>query len=442
MLKKMTRRTFVAAAAAGISVAMTRAASAADKPAALGGKAVRAGGFPSWPVFDGEDEQAMLRVLRSGKWFRGYGKNVDQFEEAYAKLTGAKYCLATTNGTSSLVAALAAVGVEAGDEVIVPPYTFVATVNAVLLHHALPVFVDSDRETFQIDARKIEAAITSRTMAILPVHLGGGAADMDAILAVAQKRKIPVVEDACQSHIAEWRKKKVGTVGDAGCFSFQASKNLNCGEGGAILTNSEAVYERSYAFHTNGRTKTSGGMQWANTGRAGNFRMTEFQAALLMTQMTRLEQQARTRERNAEYLTKMLKEIPGIAPAKMHEGCTRNAYHLYMFRFQKEQFAGLSRAGFIRALGAEGIPVSSGYTPLNKQAFVANALKSRGFKALFSAGRLQRWEEQNQCPENDKLCEEGVWFTQNMLLGPREDMEQIAEGIKKIQAHAGELARA
>ena len=224
------------------------------------------------------------------------------------------------------ITSLAALGVGPGDEVIVPPYTFVATVNAVLMHHALPIFVDTDPETFQIDARKIEAAITERTRCIIPVHLGGAAADLDAIAAVAAKHKIPVLEDACQAHLAEWRGRKVSTLGDLGCFSFQGSKNLNSGEGGAILTSSDELIEQCKSFQNNGRGTSTAGFSYVRNG--ANLRMTEFQAALLLQQLTRLEEQSRRREQNAAYLTGLLREIPGIAPARMYDGCTRNAYHL------------------------------------------------------------------------------------------------------------------
>ena len=438
----MSRRTFLAAAtAAGVSAAMKAkgGVSAVAKPALLGGKAVRKDGWPGWPVFDEKDEQAILKVLRSGQWFRGYGKHVDRFEEAYAQLMGAKYCVATANGTSSLVAALAGAGVEAGDEVILPPYTFVACVNAVLVLDALPVFVDTDRATFQIDAKKIEAAITEHTRAIMPVHLGGNVVDLETVLSVAGKHKVPVIEDCCQAHMAEWKGKRVGIHGTAGCFSFQASKNLNSGEGGAILTNDEGMVERCHAAHTNGRTRKAG---WsAESARAWNFRMTEFQAGLLMTQMGRLEEQSRVREENAKYLSKMLRAIPGIRPAEMYEGCTRNAYHLYMFRYEKERFGGLGRGRFLQALSAEGIGAGGGYTPLNREAFIMNTLRSRGFGVVYSRSRIGEWEKRNRCPENDRLCEEGVWLTQNMLLGPRRDMEQIAEAVGKIAGYAGELGR-
>src|SRR5262245_14966408 len=180
---------------------------ASSTPALLGGTPVRRTPFPSWPVADAREEDALVRVLRSGRWNRG--DNVAAFESAYASLTGARHCLATANGTSALITSLGALGIGPGDEVIVPPYTFVATINAVLLMRALPVFVDTDIDTFQIDAHKVERAINGNTRLILPVHLGGSAADLDTILDVGRQRGVTVVEDACQAHLAEWRGRKV-----------------------------------------------------------------------------------------------------------------------------------------------------------------------------------------------------------------------------------------
>ena len=318
-----TRRRFLAAAPlAGAALA---AETTGDRPALLGGPKAHPAPFPGWPVFDTSEERAVAQTLHSGRWYRGNGKNVAQFEEAYAKLTGTKTCLATTSGTSALYTALNAMGVEPGDEVIVPPYTFIATINVVLRQHALPVFVDTDPVTFQMDATKLEAAITPRTRAIVPVHLGGNSCDLDAILAIARRRNVAVLEDACQAHLAEWRGRKVGSYGAAGCFSFQASKNLNSGEGGAIITNDEDLRERCFAFHNNGSGFRSIGSNFTYASGGFNLRMAEFTAALLVAQMARIEAQARTRTENAEYLTSMLKEIPGIAPARMYEGCTRNA---------------------------------------------------------------------------------------------------------------------
>jgi perosamine synthetase len=439
MKKQLTRRDFLAATTTvgvAFTFSSTRGATV-EKPALLGGKPIRTEPFPSWPMFDTSEEEALRNTIRTGRWFRGSGNNVDRFESEFATLLGAKFCVGTSSGTNALITSLNALGIGSGDEVILPPYTFVACVNAVLMLGALPVFVDTDPETFQIDARKIKAAMNERTRAIMPVHIGGNAADMDAILSIASQHKLVVVEDACQAHLAEWRGRKVGTFGDTGCFSFQASKNLTAGEGGAILTNNEELAERCFAAHTNSRSRKAS----ANIIRGSNMRMSEFHAAILLSQMTRLLQQAKTRDENGAYLTKMFREIPGILPAQAYDGCTRNAYHLYMFRYKKEEFANLPRAKFLKALSAEGVRASSGYTPLNKEPFIAETLRSGGYQRAVSKERLAEWTERNSCPANDVLCEEAVWFQQNLLLGSRESMEQIAEAVSKISAHAPELVK-
>jgi dTDP-4-amino-4,6-dideoxygalactose transaminase len=413
----------------------------ARKPAQLGGPPVRTAPFPGWPVIDAREDEALLDVLHGGKWYRGDGQTVNRFEKAYAELTGAGHCIATANGTSALFTSLAGLEVGPGDEVILPPYTFVATLNVIFLQHALPVFVDSDIETCQIDAGKIEDAVADRTAALLPVHLGGNPADLDTVMDVSRRRKIPVIEDACQAVMGEWRDRKLGTVGATGCFSFQASKNLNSGEGGAILTDDDELADRCYAFHNHSRPRRRGGFDYGS-GRAANLRLTEFQAGLLLAQMTRLEEQAKTRDENAAHLTAQLDEIPGIRPARMYEGCTRNAYHIYMLRYEAEKFAGLSREAFMQALRAEGVPCSSGYRPLNKETLITNTLASRAYRRIYPPELLADWAERNRCPVNDRLCEEAVWFGQTMLLGPRSDMDDIATAVQKIHAAAPDLARA
>ncbi len=285
-----------------------------------------------------------------------------------------------------------------------------------------------------------KAEALSTTRGILPVHLGGAAADLDVILAVAKKHNLPVIEDACQSHLAEWKKQKVGTLGDLGCFSLQASKNLNSGEGGAVVSNNERLLEICRSFHNQGRAAANSNMTYARNG--DNRRMTEFQGAILLAQLTRLEEQATRREQNAEYLTRQLREIPGLKPARQYEGCTRNAYHLYMFRYDAPQFSGLARDRFLAALRAEGVPCAGGYEPLNKEQFLKNALSSRAYRYIYSDKALNDLAARNRhCPENDQLCQEAVWLTQNMLLGTRQDMDQIAAAIRKIQQQAALLAR-
>ncbi|MBS1873849.1 MAG: DegT/DnrJ/EryC1/StrS family aminotransferase [Acidobacteria bacterium] len=433
-------KTLVRAAGAGMALASAPAILARDaRPAVLGGKPIRTQAFPSWPRIAKNDGEAWAEVLQSKAWCRLDGNHVTKFEQAWGGALGAKHCLGTTSGTTALLTALNALDVGPGDEVIVPPYTFVATINVVLMQFALPVFVDSDRETFQIDANKIEAAITPRTRAIMPVHLGGSVADMDKILAIAKARNIPVLEDACQAHLAEWRGKKVSTLGDAGCFSFQGSKNLNSGEGGALLTNDDGVHERALSFHNNGRGETTYNYSFVRNGC--NHRMTEFQGALLTTQLSRLEAQARTREQNAQYLTSRLKEIPGISPARMYDGCTRNAYHLYMFRYAPQPFAGMPLDKFLKAVKAEGIPAGAGYGPLNKEPVIEASIGSRHFRKVFSEAELASYRERIQCPENDRLCQEGVWLAQTVMLGTKADMDDIANAVLKVHKNAAELAR-
>jgi dTDP-4-amino-4,6-dideoxygalactose transaminase len=403
---------------------------------------VRSEKFPSWPQTFPEDEKTWLDVLRACKWWRKEGHYVRDFEKAWAARVGARHCVAMANGTSALIASLHAVDVGPKDEVIVAPYTFIATINSILAHYALPVFVDTDPETMMMDARKIEAAITPRTRCIMPVHLGGNVADMDAILEISKRRGIPVVEDACQAHLSEWRNSKVSTLGDLGCFSFQKFKNLPGGEAGAVVTNSETLFHKAYGFHSHYRTPDEGPMDASSCRNGINLRMSEFPAAVLMTQLARLEGQAKTREQNAAYLTSLLREIPGVVPAKMYSGCTRNAYHLYMMRYRPESFAGMSRARFVQAVRAEGVPISGGYGTLNKEPFLLNTLNSRAYRTVYSSQEIANWRDRNVCPANDQVCEDGLWLGQSILLGSKRDMEDIATAISKVQRQADALRTA
>ncbi|HEY9175584.1 MAG TPA: DegT/DnrJ/EryC1/StrS family aminotransferase [Verrucomicrobiae bacterium] len=446
----LNRRRFVystSIAGAGLAFGLpqvVRGAEAVAKPAKLGGPKAHPGGWPDWPVFDQTEEQALRDVLHSKHWFRGSGQRVARFEEAYARLTGAKHCLATSCGTSALTTVLGALDIGPGDEVITTPYTFVATYNVIVLNYALPVFVDTDPESFQIDATKIEPAITPQTKALLPVHIGGSPADLDRILEVGKRRGVPVIEDACQAHLAEWRGRKVGTLGLAGCFSFQASKNLNSGEGGAVLTDDDTFAETCYNFHNQGRGRQVTGYNFSYSGtRGSNLRLSEFQGSLLLAQMARVVEQTNRRTENATYLSKLLSEIPGLQPAKLYAGVTRSAYHLYMFRYDPAAFAGLDRRRFLAALEAEGVPASSGYGKMNRDAYVTGLAKNPHYLKVYGEARMKDWLDQTlNCPQNDQVCEQAVWFTQAMLLGPRSDMDQIAEALRKVQKHAGELAKA
>jgi len=435
MPRPLTRRTFLGSAA-GAGLALAIPPSSAAEPTVVRPPAAKA--VSDWPLSDHRDEAALLAVLRSGKWGRtaGGASRVKDFETAFASRMKARYCVATSSGTTALLTALGALNIGPGDEVIMPPYTFVATFNAITANFALPVFADTDAASFQIDPAKLAAAITPATKLLLPVHIAGSPADLDALSALATSRKITLLEDACQAPLAEWRGQPVGTVGLGGCFSFQASKNLTSGEGGAILTNDETFAHLCYDFHTPG-----GGKKSASSGRGANYRLTEFQAAVLLAQMTRLEAQAITRDANAAYLSELLRKIPGITPAALAPGVTRSAWHLYMFHYESAKFAGLPRAKFIAALAKEGLAASSGYTSLNTSAHVKALASNPHYQRLYGKDTMARWVDRNQCPVNDRLVEAAVWFGQTKLLGSRTDMEKIAAAVTGIQLRAGELAR-
>ena len=410
------------------------------KPALLGGTKAIQSGFPLWPIHDKTEENGIVAVLKSGNWGRLNGAVTANFETEYAKLLGVGHSLAVSSGTAALTTILGALDVGPEDEVIMPIYTFIATYNVIVLNYALPVFVDTDVETFQIDADKVESAVTRNTRAIVPVHIGGSPVDIDRFLEIGHKTGLPIIEDACQAHLAEWRGKKVGTFGLAGAFSFQSSKNLNCAEGGAVTTNDESFAKRCYNFHNQGQGGRGTSYGTGEGTRGSNLRLTEFQSGLLLAQMTRLEEQVRLRDENARYLTTLLQDIPGIEPAKLYEGTDRSAYHLYMFRYLKEHFDGLGRAQFLKALAAEGVSCSSGYTPMNKGDYVRSLATNRHYMRIYGKKKMKDWLEQNHFPQNDIIAEEqGVWFTQAVLLGSRQNMEQIAAAILKIKKYANEL---
>lgn len=443
----VSRRKFIqqsagTAAAVGALLQTRSALGSTDKPALLGGAPVHAGPWPDWPVSDEQEESRLLEVTRSGNWFRyrgGEKGTVATFERKLSEDVGTTFCQTTNSGTSALVSSLAALRIGPGDEVLVPPYTFVATINCVLLHHALPVFVDTDPATAQMDAGQIEEQINENTRAILPVHIGGAPCEMDRIAEIAKNRNLKVIEDACQAHTAEWKGQRVGSLGDAGCFSFQNSKNMTSGEGGAITTNDKQLYARAQAFHNNGNGRFED--DGAYTAHGGNLRMTEFQGAILLAQLQRNEELAHRREENGDYLNKLLASIPGVGPKQTYPGTTRHGYHLYIFDYDPAQFADMPKSRLLQALLAEGIPASGGYTALNKQPFVEQFLSSPGFQRVYSQKRLQEYREKNHLPANDRMIETTCWLTQNMLLGTKEDMEAIAAAIEKIQKHAGSLAK-
>jgi len=405
------------------------------KLAIRGGKPVHSRPFPKWPIYDERDLKALKSVLESGFWGTG-GPYKKEFEDRFAAYQHAERGVAVTNGTAALEISLRALGLGCGDEVIVPPYTFMATVTAVLYVNAVPVFADIDQDTYTIDPKSVESAISDKTKAILPVHVSGRPADMDALANITRKNNIRLLEDACQAWSSEWKDRRVGAIGDIGAFSFQSSKNLNSGEGGAIVTNDEDLYFKAWSLHNCGRLPQ--GAWYEHHLPGGNFRMTEFQAALLLAQMERLDEQTEKRMENARYLTGKLSSIEGIKPLKDDERITRHAYHLFIFRFSPEAFGGISKTVLAKALQAEGIPSSVGYSrPLYKEPYLEYFKKCPlscpyyGKPVDYSKLKL---------PVAERACyDEGLWLPQNVLLGSREDMDDIVAAFEKVQENADDL---
>jgi dTDP-4-amino-4,6-dideoxygalactose transaminase len=408
----------------------------ADTLAIHGGTPVRTKPFPAWPVFGKEEEQALLRTLHGGKWGRLDGDEVNGFERAFADYHEAKHGIAVVNGTVSLRIALLAADVETGDEVIVPPYTFLATASAVVESNATPIFVDIERDTFNIDPRAIEAAITPRTKAVIPVHVGGLPVNMDAIMEIAARHGLTVIEDAAHAHGAAYRGRRVGAIGQMGSFSFQSTKNLCSGEGGIILSNDDDLAERCRSIHNCGRI--AGGAWYEHHVVGGNYRLGEFQGALLNAQMARFDAQAETRERNGKYLAERLARLPGIVPQSRGPDCTRHGYHLFLFQLDPERL-GVSREAFLKALVAEGVPASTGYVvPLYRQPVYVN--KSFGPYRGCEAARPDLDYRSVSCPNCETICSSrGAWLEQRLLLGTQEDMNDIAAAFEKVHENRNAL---
>ncbi len=387
-----------------------------------GGAPVRTALFPAWPTYDEREEGLLLEVLHSGNWSALSGDKVRTFQEQFAAYQQARFATCVPNGTLGILLALIALGLQPGDEVIVPAYTFVATVSPALLLGLRPVFVDIDPHTYTLDPALIPPAITARTRAILPVHLAGRPADMDAILQIGREYNLAVVEDACQAWGAEWRGRRVGALGSLGVFSFQNGKNITAGEGGAVVTNDPELHERCWSIHNVGRTRSGAWYQHELLGL--NLRMTEWQGAILVAQLQRLEEQVPLRERNVRYLSAGLDRLGGLSPLPSDPRVTRHARHLLVLRYNPQAFGGHSRQDFLAALTAEGItPVSQGYGGLHHTPAVRQAMQS-GFRVD---------PDDLHLPCTEQAAEETVWIAQNAFLGTQNDMEDILTAIEKIK---------
>jgi perosamine synthetase len=441
------RRGFLAAVSTGLVGAAALPGISADGEvtgkgrtlALLGGEPVRKNkSWPSWPYWDENVVESVTKTTESRIWCRIQSKSgtVPTFEKEFTELLETEFCVATGSGTQALHTCVEALQIGPGDEVITSPYTDPGTIAAILCARALPVLADLDPESFQLDPDDVERRVTENTKAIMPVHIMGQPCNMDRIMAIAKKHNLKVIEDACQGHLAEYRGKKLGTIGDLGSFSFQASKTIACGEGGAIVGSDEGLMDQCYTVHNHGtsrkgRTETIG----------SKYRMNEFEAAVLLGQLAGVKERFARRNANVAYLASKLKGFPGVVPQKLYEGTQSGAFYVYGMTYRKEHFNGASRDAFLKAVRAEGISLGPYIGQgLHKEPWVENILNAKVYQRMFSGQRLKEYREQNECPHCDQVCQNVVAFwSSGILLGEEEDMDDIINAIFKVHENRDKL---
>ena len=393
-----------------------------SRPAILRGTPIRDGkSWPSWPAWDEAERDALARVVDSG----AKSSEVEIFQSEFAEHQDAAYGLALTNGTHTLEAALVACGVGEGDEVVVPALTFVATATAVLAVGAVPVIVDIDPETLCVDPAAVEVALGSRTAAVIAVHLAGTSCDLDALTALCGDRGIHLIEDCAHAHGTRWRDRGVGSYGSFGSFSFQASKLMTAGEGGALITSDDELLARAWSYANCGR-RIDG--RWYEHHTFGtNFRMTELQAAVLRAQLRRLPQQQRVREVAGEALDRALEEIGGVTPQRGDERVTSRARFSYPVRYDPAEFCGLSLEGFEAALAHEGVLIGYALPSLTELDLFRRPDSGPSFRT-------------NELPMTKRTVATTLWIDQRVLLAGAEEALDVARSISRIKRQARAVA--
>jgi dTDP-4-amino-4,6-dideoxygalactose transaminase len=410
------------------------------KLAITSGKPVRKKSFTAWPAYTQQEVRGLQKVLASRNW-GGYpfpNKIADAFAQKFARFHGAKYGLAVANGTVAIEIALKAANLQPGDEVIVPAYTWEGTVGPILLLNAVPVFVDIDPATYCLDAKLIEGALTPKTRAILPVHLAMRFADLDEIGRIAKAHNLVVIEDCAHAHGNKWRDKGAGATGDLGSFSFQSSKLMTCGEGGAVITSKLEFYERSQSFTNCGRASVTDRYRQRLIGF--NYRLTELQAVILAAQLERLPQQAKVRQANMDYFEKRLRGTPGFAFLERDKRQTRVAVYQFVFKYLPDHFPRIPRAAFLGALEMEGVPCDGlFYEPVYRSALFPVDPADR---PALSWGRAEPIDLKTRfhCPVSERAAyEESVWLPHHIFLGSQKDTDDIADAVLKVCANIEEL---
>jgi len=420
----------------------------ANRLALFGGEKTRNTPFPSHPIIGEEEKRAVMEVLDSGRlstfiaapgvFFYG-GERIKRFEHICAEYHGTKFAVSFNSATAALHAAIVAVGVHAGQEVIVPPYTFTSTATCALMHNAIPVFADITDDTFCLDAKAAEKVVSKHTKAIIPVHLFGHPADMDSLLAFAHKHNLMVIEDCAQSPGARYKGRLCGTMGHCGILSFTENKNVTTGEGGMLITNDPAIAEVARMVRNHGEMilETQKERTYASKILGWNYRLTEMDAALGVVQMGKLDALNAERVRLAEHFADGIKGIPGLRPSIRKSDCT-HAYYIYPFFFQEKE-AGITRAEFVKALAAEGVPAGAGYV----RPLYLSPLYHENRPDAFRFYEGNATYDKGICPVAERMHEQDLILL-GMLRPPTtiNDVDDILEAIQKVLANREEIVEA
>ena len=401
-----------------------------------GGTPVRSTAYPAWPEWDDRELDAVTGVIRSGTWggFPEPGTNASRFEEAFAAYQGARHGILMANGTVTMEVALKALGIGWGDEVIVPALTFAATAYAPMAAGALPVIVDVEPRTWTIDPDLVESAITDRTRAIIPVHLGHQMADMDRLAEIAERHGLAIVEDCAHAPGQQWRGRGAGCIGDFGSFSHQSSKILTSGEGGTLLTGDDELARRAHSLIDCGRAKDPDEKEFTF---GANYRLGELHAAVLVVAMERFPQQQRQRAEAGKELERLAAGIAGVRIMPADERITRWSFYNYILAIDPDAFAGRTNENVCRALEAEGIPAEVQYPPMNRYELFQPSL-SRLPVAIEFADRLDPQAMSFPVAEAAGL-RESVYLMENVFRDGSRGVQDVAEALAKVQRHASEL---
>ena len=413
--------------------------------ALLGGAPIRSVPFPRHPIIGQEERDAVADVMDRGElssflaipgqYFLG-GRKIREFEQRFAEYHNVEFAVSFNSATAALHAAVVAVGVRPGEEVIVPPYTFTSTATCVLMHNAVPVFADVEEDIYCLDPQAVAATSTSLTKAIIPVHLFGHPADIDGLLAVARPRGLKVIEDCAQAPGARYKGKPVGTFGDCGIFSFTENKNMTTGEGGMLITNDPAIAEVARLVRNHGEVidAAKGARSYVSSILGWNYRLIEPQAALGIVQLARLDALNGGRQALAGYITEKLAGNGALTAPVVRPDCTHVFYN-YALKYDAEA-AGISRDVFVTALAAEGIPFGAGYVPPLYLSPIYQERRAYVYQHYTGSARYHK----GICPVTEQLHERDVVLTQ-VARPPAttSDMDDVIRGIEKVLSGAGAL---